>query len=270
VTSDEWKKIAHDFEIKWNFPHCIGSIDGKHVVIQSSIHGGSEYYDYKGTFSIILMLLCDADYCVIYSNVDCQEGISDGGMFQHTSLFEKLENGTLHLPEPEPLPMRQKYVPYVFVNNDTLPLKENIMVPFHRFYDSTPLEKIFNYRLFRAQRIVENVFGVMSTVFCVLQKPMTLKPEKATLVTECCVLLHNFLRKSKTSRDIYTPCGTFDIEDNGKIIDGSWRKDTKNITSILPIEKQDRRPCNNAKLIRQEFAEYFVTNGKVEWQNKMI
>jgi len=50
VTSDEWKKIAHDFEIKWNFPHCIGSINGKHVIIQSPIHSGSKYYNYKGMF----------------------------------------------------------------------------------------------------------------------------------------------------------------------------------------------------------------------------
>jgi len=32
--TDDWKEIANDFENKWNFPHCIGAIDGKHVVIQ--------------------------------------------------------------------------------------------------------------------------------------------------------------------------------------------------------------------------------------------
>jgi len=30
----DWLYIADKFEEKWNFPHCIGAIDGKHVVIQ--------------------------------------------------------------------------------------------------------------------------------------------------------------------------------------------------------------------------------------------
>lgn len=34
LTKEAWKKIATGFEDKWNFPHCLGSIDGKHIVIQ--------------------------------------------------------------------------------------------------------------------------------------------------------------------------------------------------------------------------------------------
>lgn len=33
-TTKDWKAIANDFERKWNFPHCIGAVDGKHIVIQ--------------------------------------------------------------------------------------------------------------------------------------------------------------------------------------------------------------------------------------------
>ena len=29
----EWRKISHSFEEKWNFPHALGTIDGKHIVM---------------------------------------------------------------------------------------------------------------------------------------------------------------------------------------------------------------------------------------------
>lgn len=34
LNNNLWKRIANEFDEKWNFPHCIGAIDGKHVVIQ--------------------------------------------------------------------------------------------------------------------------------------------------------------------------------------------------------------------------------------------
>lgn len=29
-----WVKLAKDFIEKWQLPHCVGALDGKHVVIQ--------------------------------------------------------------------------------------------------------------------------------------------------------------------------------------------------------------------------------------------
>lgn len=34
LSEEDWLRIANDFEEKWNFPHCIGAIDGKHIVIE--------------------------------------------------------------------------------------------------------------------------------------------------------------------------------------------------------------------------------------------
>jgi len=53
----ERQDIINEFELKWNFPSCIGEIDGKHVVIQCPGNTGSQYYNYKGTFSIALFSL---------------------------------------------------------------------------------------------------------------------------------------------------------------------------------------------------------------------
>lgn len=47
LTYDDWKKIAEDFEVKCHFPHCIGAVDGKHVVIQVKSKLAREYVNKK-------------------------------------------------------------------------------------------------------------------------------------------------------------------------------------------------------------------------------
>ena len=46
-SKEEWRKIAEEFETSWNFPNCIGAIDGKHIVIQAPPRSGSTYFNYK-------------------------------------------------------------------------------------------------------------------------------------------------------------------------------------------------------------------------------
>ncbi|CAH1974690.1 unnamed protein product [Acanthoscelides obtectus] len=54
--------IGRQFEKHWNFPHCIGAMDGKHIVIQASNNTGSDFFNYKGDFSIVLLALVHANY----------------------------------------------------------------------------------------------------------------------------------------------------------------------------------------------------------------
>lgn len=243
-------------------------MDGKHIVIQSPIKSGSEFINYKGTFSVVLYALVDANYNFLYTNIGCQGRISDGGVFKNTSLYQTIQEDKLMLPPNKPLPSRELCVPYLFVADDAFALGPRIMKPYSGIYPKGSVERIFNYRLSRARRVVENVFGIMASVFRVLRKPMLLEPEKVTDIVLTCTLLHNFLRKSKTSSSKYSPNGTFDFENEiGQIISGQWRHEDGNTTSLLPIRNIPRKPGIEAKKIRDEFSTFFTSTGKVPWQD---
>ena len=55
---DEWRGISHESYERRNFPHCCGALDGKHVLVQAPHNSGSAFYNYKGTFSLVLMAVC--------------------------------------------------------------------------------------------------------------------------------------------------------------------------------------------------------------------
>ena len=53
-SEEEWIGVSDQFYRIWNFPKCIGAIDGKHVVMQAPRNAGSSFYNYNGTHSIVL------------------------------------------------------------------------------------------------------------------------------------------------------------------------------------------------------------------------
>ena len=63
-TAEEFKKIAEEFEQRWQYPMAIGCIDGSHFSIEPPKCQAQDYFNYKGWHSIIALAICDANYKV--------------------------------------------------------------------------------------------------------------------------------------------------------------------------------------------------------------
>ena len=79
--TEEWEINEHKTRRLWQFPNSIGVADGKHIAITHPPNSGSEFYNYKGFFSIVLLAIIDYDYKFIVADVDCQGRIRDGGVY---------------------------------------------------------------------------------------------------------------------------------------------------------------------------------------------
>ena len=148
------------------------------------------YYNYKQYFSIVLFALVDADYRFIYVDVGCNGRISDGGVFANSYICKAIEEKSLNLPNWKllPLPGRENPLPYVIVGDEAFPPKTYLLRPYPS-RQSDLSRRIFNYRLWRARRVVENVFGILASRFTVFKSTIDMDPEKAQkIVLAFCAL----------------------------------------------------------------------------------
>ncbi|XP_064465339.1 uncharacterized protein LOC135376804, partial [Ornithodoros turicata] len=181
-------------EAKWNFPNCLGSIDGKHVTIQCPPKSGSTYFNYKKSFSIVLLAVCDGGYRFTYVDIGHMGSESDGGIFARSQLKEILENSTHGIPSARPVGSAGT-MSYFIVGDEAFPLKPYMMRPYPKRGMLQYRHKAFNYRLSRARRLIENSFGILAARWRILRRPFQASVKNANRIVQACVALHNFLLK---------------------------------------------------------------------------
>jgi hypothetical protein len=246
-TSQQWQSIATDFDKFWNFPNCIGAIDGKHFKIRAPNNSGSMYINYKKFFSIVLLAVVDAKYKFVIVDVGAYGRNSDGGILQSSKFGSKLRNGFLSIPPEKALPHSTQKLPHVFVADEAFPLTKNIMRPYPSHLLNDEKKRIFNYRLSRARRIVENAFGMLQERFELFQKGVKVQPKYINNIILASTCLHNFI-----------------IDDHSMEALGS---NTNNA-----IDRTNDTVFNNLEgmVVRDCFTEYFSNVGNVYWQNEIV
>ena len=162
-------------------------------------------------------------------------------VFKNSSLSRALEENSLNLPSPTPLPGRSEPTPFLIVADDAFPLKNYILKPYSQ-RGLMKEKRIYNYRLSRARRIVENAFGILANRFRIFMQPIALAPETVEMIVLACCSLHNFLSIRLGSCNVYAPIGSLDAEDREthEVTPGEWREEPKP-QGLQPLEWQ----CSN-------------------------
>ena len=96
-TEQQWTDIADDFERKWNFPNCIGALDGKDFAMECPHNAGSVFYNYKNFHSIVLLATCDAKYCFTLVDIGAYGRENDARVLTDSAMGQAFESHAVDL-----------------------------------------------------------------------------------------------------------------------------------------------------------------------------
>ena len=130
-SKEECLHISVGFEKSWNFQPCIGSRDGKHIQIECLKVDGTYYFNYKCFYSIVLLAICDCNYCFTSFDLGQYESNNDSCIFANSKMKEIIEEKRLSIPLPSTFKSFDfDPLPYFFVGNEIFPLKTWLMRPY--------------------------------------------------------------------------------------------------------------------------------------------
>lgn len=204
------------------------------------------------------MAVADADYRFSFIDVGSPGADGDLNSFSRTTIGQRIlqNDPTLYLPEPCPInEMDETDCPYFFVADDAFPLDMKIMKPYSGRFSPKGLDTdkvIFNYRLSRARRTVENAFGILVMRWGCLRSEIQSRPEKVQVIVAACCTLHNCLMK--VSSDYFNSSMVDKYTENDDRIDGEWRT-FQPLTSLNNAGRQGRSK-QDASLLRDHLKHY--------------
>lgn len=108
----------------------------------------------------VLLAITDANYCFTAINIRAESRRSDGGIFVKNEIGHHFINNTFNLPLPRSIVKNSPQLPFVLVGEAFL--TSFMMRLYPHINDLNLRQKVFNYRLSRARRIVECAFDIFT------------------------------------------------------------------------------------------------------------
>jgi hypothetical protein len=91
-------------------------------------------------------------------------------IFERSVLGKSLEADALNIPNSKPICNSEEPLSFVIVGDEAFPLKRYLLRSYPRVSTwNDESKKMYNYRLSRARRVVENAFGILTQhcrLFC--------------------------------------------------------------------------------------------------------
>lgn len=76
----------------------------------------------------MLLAISNANYKFILCDIGTNGRVSDGGVIENTTFFEKLVNDRLHIPSMN----NENKLPYVFIGDEAFALRPDFLKPFNQ------------------------------------------------------------------------------------------------------------------------------------------
>lgn len=186
--ANEFVDHMQRFAASTGFPQGVGALDGCHIEVCPPKEHASDYHNYKGWYSIILLAVVDHMYKFLSISVGSPGRNHDAAVFEGSRLPSVLDSALFKMGMKT---IEGVAVGPVLLADQAFPLQCNLMKPFpHPGFPGSPSEA-FNYSLSSARRVVENAFGRMKARFRMVHKGLECDIDNVNIIVRAACVLHN-------------------------------------------------------------------------------
>lgn len=215
----------------------------------------------------MLLGICDANYMFSCVDIGAYGRRSDGGIFRDSTIGRKFFTQQMSLPKSKPLTVDGEPMPYVLVGDEAFQLTEFLLRPYPGKGGLNDDRNVFNYRLSRARRTIENTFGIIVSQWRILKRPMNSNIDKTMNIVQAIVCLHNWIRKRDINVNEYVSESMVDRYTSDGFVPGDWRQATDDSSALQDTGNWgSNNHSRHALAIRDEFCRFFNGEGAVPWQ----